>query len=156
MKFSLLPAIALALAAVLAAQSLPAPPKKDVPYIIHATSLVEVEQNEAVPQEDKKQLIYYVPGASSGVVTPLGFPEFLFAPDQIDVRSLELYRFEPVEGRREILIRKKKKNVAQPYFIDVFPHAEGVMRIRVDGSLSSGEYCLTPNGSDKVFCFTVS
>ena len=139
-----------------AAQELPAPPKKDVPYIIHATSLVEVEQNDAVPEEDKKQLIYYVPGASSGVTTPLGFPEFLFTPEQIDPRSLELYRFEPVNGRREILIRKKKKTVARPYFIDVFPHADGVMRIRVDGSLSPGEYCLTPNGSDKVFCFTVS
>ncbi len=140
----------------LTAQDLPAPPKKDVPYIIHATNLLEVEQNTATAEEDKKQLIYFVPGATSGVTTPLAFPEFLFAPDQIGAKSLELYRFEPVKGRREILIRKKKKNVAKPYFIDILPQAEGVVKIRVDGSLSPGEYCLTPTGSDKVFCFTVS
>ncbi len=155
MKLSFGVSILLAAAVGLCAQSLPAPPKKDVPYIIHATSLVEVEQSDAVPQEDKKQLIYYVQGATSGVNTPLAFPEFLFAPDQLDPNTLELYRFDQVNGRREILIRKKKKNVARAIYIDVLAHSEGVNRLRVDGSLSAGEYCLTPSGADQVFCFTV-
>ena len=100
------------------------------------------------PQEDKKQLIYYVPGATSGVKPRRsGSRSFCSPTDQIDPHSLELYRFEPTNGRREILIRKKKKNVARPILhrrVSAWRRAS--VRIRVDGSLSPGEYCLTPNG----------
>lgn len=145
-------------AAMAGAQSLPNPPKQDVPYLIHATNLLETETSEAVEESDKKAQIYAVAGAASPVRTPLGFPEFLFASDQIDPATLRLYGFESVNGRREVLIRKKKKIVVRSYYIDVIPQEDGVYRLRVDSSLSPGEYCLTPDGEEgfnKVFCFAV-
>ena len=146
------------LAAVAGAQNLPDPPKKDVPYLIHATNLLETEAKQATEVSDKKGQIFWVPGAASSARTPLGFPEFLFAQDQIDARTLRLYAFENVKGRREVLIRKKNKIVAQPYHVDVVPQSEGVFKLRVDSSLKPGEYCLTPDGeqgSNTVFCFAV-
>ncbi len=134
---------------------LPNPPKPDVPYIIHATSLLETEVGEAVIQEDKKELRYYVNGTESSAKTPLAAPEFLFRSESIDPRLLQLHAFEKINGRREILVKKKKKTVAQPIVMDIFPVEEGLTRMRVDGSLAAGEYCLTPEGSDAVFCFSV-
>jgi hypothetical protein len=134
------------------------PPKKDTPYLIHATNLLETETSEATEESDKKAQIYAVPGSASPVRTPLGFPEFLFATSEIDPASLELYGFTSVNGRRELLIRKKKKVVARKYFVDVIPQGEGVFKLRVDSSLARGEYCLTPggeSGSNTVFCFAV-
>ena len=146
------------LASFAAAQDLPDPPKKDTPYLIHATNLLETETNQATEASDKKEQIFWVPGATSSARTPLGFPEFLFAQDQIDAHSLRLYAFEQVNGRREVLIRKKKKIVVQAYFVDVIPQSEGLFKLRVDSSLRPGEYCLTPDGeqgSNTVFCFAV-
>ena len=146
------------LAAVVGAQNLPDPPKKDTPYLIHATNLLETESNQATEVSDKKAQIFWVAGAASSARTPLGFPEFLFAQDQVDPRTLRLYAFENVNGRREVLIRKKKKIVVQAYYIDVTEQAEGLFKLRVDSSLKPGEYCLTPDGdqgSNTVFCFAV-
>ena len=133
----------------------PAPPKPDLPYIIHATNLVETESSRAIEQTTKNEQWYFVEGASSGVETPMARPEFLLKSENLDPDSLELYRFEPKNGKREILIRKKKKVIARPYFLSFETVEPGVFRIRVDDVLDNGEYCLTPNGSDSVFCFTV-
>lgn len=146
------------LAAIVGAQNLPDPPKKDTPYLIHATNLLETETNQATEVSDKKAQIFWVPGAESSARTPLGFPEFLFAQDQVDARSLRLYAFEKVNGRREVLIRKKNKIVVQPYYVDVIQQGEGLFKLRVDSSLKPGEYCLTPDGeqgSNTVYCFAV-
>lgn len=146
------------LAAVVGAQNLPDPPKKDTPYLIHATNLLETETNQATEVSDKKAQIFWVPGAASSARTPLGFPEFLFAQDQVDARSLRLYAFEKVNGRREVLIRKKNKIIVQPYYVDVIQQGEGLFKLRVDSSLRPGEYCLTPDGeqgSNTVYCFAV-
>jgi hypothetical protein len=140
------------------AQSLPDPPKKDTPYLIHATNLLETETNQATEESDKKAQIYWVPGPSSPARTPLGFPEFLFAADQVDPRTLHLYAFENVKGRRELLFRKKNKIVVQSFYVDVIPQADGVFKLRVDSSLKPGEYCLTPDGergTNTVYCFAV-
>ena len=83
-------------------------------------------------------------------------PEFLLKVENLDPDRLQLYRFESRNGRREILIRKKKKKtVAKPYYTSTTRVAPGVFRIRTDQFLENGEYCLTPSGSDAVFCFTV-
>jgi hypothetical protein len=158
MKVAHLAFFLLLLPGVAAAQKLPDPPKKDTPYLIHATNLLETETNQATEVSDKKGQIFWVPGAASSARTPLGFPEFLFAQDQVDARSLRLYAFESVNGRREVLIRKKNKIVVQTFHVDVIPQSEGLFRLRVDSSLKSGEYCLTPDGeqgSNTVFCFAV-
>lgn len=158
MRVAHVPVLVVLLAAFAGAQDLPDPPKKDTPYLIHATSLLETETNEATEASDKKQQIYWVPGATSTARTPLGFPEFLFAQDQVDARSLRLYAFESVNGRREVLVRKKKKIVVQSYYVDVIPQSEELFKLRVDSSLRPGEYCLTPDGeqgSNIVYCFAV-
>ena len=133
----------------------PEPPKADVPYLIHANNLVETEQARAVEQSSKKEQTYYVPGATSGVQTPMAGPEFLLKVENLDPDRLQLYRFESRNGRREILMRKKKKIVAKAYYTSTTRVAPGVFRIRTDQFLENGEYCLTPSGSDAVFCFTV-
>ena len=133
----------------------PAPPKPDIPYIIHATNLVETEASRAIEQTKKNEQWYFVEGTSSGVETPMARPEFLLKSENLDPDKLELYRFEPKNGKREILIRKKKKVLARPHFLSLENVEPGVFRIRVDDVLENGEYCLTPRGADAVFCFTV-
>ena len=133
----------------------PTPPKPDVPFLIHAASLLETESNTAVELEKKKELFYTIQGSSSGVETPMARPEFVVRADRLDPGRLRLYHFESKNGRREILLRKKKKLVARTYFLSLDALGEGVFRIRVDDVLDNGEYCLTADGSNDVFCFTV-
>ena len=143
----------------LSAADLPTPPEADLPYLIHATSLVPVARSEASQEETKKkELIYWVPGERSGVTTPLAFPEFLFKSETIQPEALALYRFEMVNGRREVVYSKKSKVLARPYnlTLSVEDQDQRVARIRVSSTLPSGEYCLTPDGSNSVFCFTVN
>jgi hypothetical protein len=138
------------------AQDIPKPPKPDVPYLIHAGNLVETETSEATDESTEKETRYAVAGATSTARTPLALPEFAMTPESVDPGLLELYRFEPLNGRREILIKKKKKTVAEPYHVTALPAEEkGVYRLRVAQTLTPGEYCLTPQGADQVFCFTV-
>ena len=42
----------------------PTPPKPDVPFLIHAASLLETESNTAVELEKKKELFYTIQGSS--------------------------------------------------------------------------------------------
>lgn len=134
----------------------PTPEKADVPYLIHAGNLLETEQAEAVEDTSKKnELRYWVPGAASGVRTPLAAPEFLYLMENVDPKSLSLFRFEVKKGRREVFLRKKKKAVSLPYFTTVTPAGENLFKIRVDASLERGEYCLTPESANAVYCFSV-
>ena len=52
------------------AQDIPRPPKADVPYLIHAGSLVETEVGEATEEADEKETRYAVAGATSSARTP--------------------------------------------------------------------------------------
>ena len=133
----------------------PKPGKSDTPFIVHGDSLVETERAEAVDESTEKEGKYAVAGATSPARTPLAIPEFLYLAEKLPPSTLQLYKFESVDGRREILIRKKKKTVAYPLRMGLFPVDGNVVRLRVNESLSEGEYCLTPDGSNTVFCFTV-
>ena len=134
---------------------LPNPDKQDVPYLIHGSRLLELEQTEAMEDESKNQLRYWIPGSAAEVKTPLAAPEFLFDSSLIDPRDLRLYRFDVVKGRRELLYRKGKKVVAEPYFLQLDGVEGRVVRIRISASLAPGEYGLTPNRSNAVFAFAV-
>ncbi len=154
----LLRALACGLIPVLAAlaQSFPEPPKPDVPFLIHAGNLVETETNEATDESDEKETRYAVPGPTSPARTPLALPELAMKPETVDPGLLELYRFEPVDGRREILLKRKKKILARPFHVTALPSdRKGVYRLRVAQTLEPGEYCLTPQGANAVYCFTV-
>ena len=60
----------------------PRPAKPDVPYLLHADNLVEVEVSEAKEEKRKQDIAYIVPGASSTAKTPLAGPVFIYQSDQ--------------------------------------------------------------------------
>ena len=155
LALALLFAVRLATAADDNASGLPSPEKADVPYLIHATNLVELEQSTATEETQKNDQLYWVAGANSPVQTPLAGPQFLFKSGEINPHDFQLYAFDSKNGRREVLILRKKKVVARAHFVSVFDAGPGLYRIRVDDTLTNGEYCLTPNGSNAVFCFAV-
>ena len=154
--------VVLLLAPLVAAQStakgksgLPDPPKKDVPYIIHADQLVETEIGEAKQESRKDEQIYTIAGRGSTVKTPLAGPEFLFEAETIPPEKLQLYKLESKNGRREVIVLRKKKPVARPVRLSVFQIHDRLFKVRVDESLAPGEYALSPDGSNAVFCFAV-
>lgn len=134
---------------------LPNPSKPDIPYLIHGSDIRELEQVDAMEEITKNQLRYWIAGPAATIRTPLAAPEFLFDSQQIDPRDLSLFGFEVKNGRRELLFSKKKKVVAEPYFLNLEGVAGRVIRIRINASLAPGEYGITPDGQNIVFTFSV-
>jgi hypothetical protein len=151
--------ILLPLAAVFAAFAQkytgPRPPKPDVPYLKHAADLIPIESTEAREEKGKKdEVVYAIAGLNSAVRTPLASPIFLFQSDKIAPDKLQLFRLESRNGRREILFGAKKQPEA--ILMKVMRlDAANLYRIEVDQSLEPGEYSITPQGSNQVFCFQV-
>jgi hypothetical protein len=144
-----------ALAAAAQNYSGPKPPKPDIPYLVHADTLVATEAAEAKEQRGKKdEILYIVPGASSPAATPLASPIFLFLSEKVDPSRLQLYKLTPRAGQREILFRKNKSD-SRPIRTDLNRVSGNLYRIEVGESLQAGEYSLTPEGSNQVFCFQV-
>ncbi len=131
------------------------PPKKDVPYLMHADDLVATEVSEAKEEKRKDDLAYIVEGAASSAKTPLSGPRFLFEADKLSAEKLQLYKFDVKNGHREVFFSKKGKNSARPRRLEVTRLSEGLYRLDVNESLENGEYGLTPEGSNQVFCFQV-
>ncbi len=134
---------------------LPNPPKPDIPYLIHGSDIRELERVDAMEEITKNQLRYWIAGPAAAVRTPLAAPEFLFDSEQIAPRNLSLFGFEVKNGRRELLYQRKKKVVAEPYFLNLEGVAGRVIRIRINASLAPGEYGITPDGQNIVFTFSV-
>ena len=134
----------------------PKPPKPDVAYLVHADNLVETEVLEAKEQKGKKDVItYIVPGANSSAKTPLASPIFLIQAQNIAADKLQLFKLESKNGQREVVFSKKGKT-AQPLLINATPlGTDNLFRIEVDQTLQPGEYALTPEGANTVFCFAV-
>jgi hypothetical protein len=135
----------------------PRPPQKDVPYLLHADNLVETEVAEAKEQRIKDGLTYVIPGANSKARTPLASPVLLLQAEKLDPEKLQLFKLESKEGRREITFFEKKKNKnPQPKILEVKRlTSDNLYRIETDERLENGEYSLTPEGSNQVFCFQV-
>jgi hypothetical protein len=133
----------------------PQPPKPDLPYLVHADTLVPTEEAEAKEEDRKDEIIYTITGATSPAATPLASPVFLIRAEQIAPDKLEIYKLEPKNGKREILFRRKKKQVARPIRCTVNSIGENLYKLEVDESLGNGEYSITPSGSNQVFCFRV-
>lgn len=147
---------AAALAALAQKYDGPRPAKPDIPYIKHADSLLATEVAEATEENRKDDVLYVVSGAASPVKTPLASPIFLFQSDKIAPDKLQLFKLETKNGRREILFSHKKKPTAKPIRIEVNRlSSDNIYQIEVVSSLDSGEYSLTPDGSNQVFCFQV-
>jgi hypothetical protein len=149
-------ALLFALCATAAAQkySGPFPAKPDVPYLKHADSLVATEATEAKEEKGKKdEITYVVAGAASSARTPLASPIFLLQTEKLTAASLALYRLETKNGRREIMFAPKKQPKA--IRMEATRIADRLFRLEVEESLEPGEYSITPEGSNQVFCFQV-
>ena len=147
--------LVLALACVAPAQKYdgPRPPKPDLPYLKHASDLVPTETSEAKEEKQKADTLYIVEGAGSPARTPLASPIFLFVSSKIVPEKLGLYKLDVKGGHREILFGPKKQ--PKPILIEV-THLDGnLYRLEVSDSLEPGEYSLSPEGSNQVFCFAV-
>ncbi len=134
----------------------PVPDKVDVPYIRHANKLIATEVGEAKEEKRKDDTLYAVNGAASTARTPLIEPIFIVKVDKLNVQQMTLYKVESKGGRRELLLpAKPKKDSARPLRMSLDLLRAGLYKLEVQEPLFQGEYCLSPNGSNSVFCFTV-
>ena len=150
-----LPLLVLAAAFAATAQKYdgPMPPKPDLPYLKHASSLVPTEAAQAQEEKKKDDILYTIAGPNSSAKTPLASPIFIIQSDKIVAERLVLYKLDSKSGHREILFGPKKKPRA--YRLDVSRLGGNVYRIEVNESLEPGEYSISPEGSNQVFCFQV-
>ena len=135
----------------------PKPEKEDLPYIVQADNLIPTDAGRAKEQKGKKdEITYTVSGPAAKARTPLASPIFLLKTKEIVPEKISLYRFEVKNGNREIMFRsgKRSKN-PEPAHLNIRRLAEGLYRIEVSDSLSNGQYSLSPEGSNDVFCFEV-
>jgi hypothetical protein len=134
----------------------PRPADPDVPYLKHGDTLVKTEVAEAKEEKRKDDIFYTIDGASSPAKTPLSAPIFLIKANKLSPEKLSLYKLDTKSGSREILFSPKKKQSAVPIRIQVTRLTpDNLYKIEVDESLQNGEYSLSPEGSNQVFCFQV-
>jgi hypothetical protein len=137
----------------------PRPEKPDVPYLLHAENLIETEVGEARMEERKKEAAHILAGANSPVRTPLAEPIFLFLSDKIRPEKLGLYKLEVGRGQREIAFPNNPRDLIRrgprPLHLTVKNLGDNLYWIEVNEYLEDGEYCLSPSGSQSVFCFQV-
>ena len=147
-----------ALTAILVAQQKytgPRPPKDNVPYLVHADNLVETEINTASQQTKKDDTTYVIPGDKSSARTPLASPTLVIQAAGMDVDKLQLFRLEVKADHREVTFRKKGKGGAIPLKTNITKVSGNLYQIEVADSLAPGEYSLSPDGTNDVFCFAV-
>jgi hypothetical protein len=149
----ILPLLVFTVAASAQKYSGPRPSQPDLPYLKHAENLVATEASEAKEEKQKNGTLYVIRGANSPARTPLASPIFLFQADKVVPEKLGLYRLEVKGGNREIFIGAKKQ--PKPIAIEVTRLDGNLYKIEVSDSLTAGEYSLSPEGSNQVFCFAV-
>ena len=128
----------------------PRPPKPDTLYLVHADNLIATETGEAKQDKDT----YSVAGATSPARTPLAEPIFLLQSEKVSPETLELYRFEVKNGKRELTISNRRRG-ARPLHLSVTRLEKGLYRVEAADPLENGEYAVSPSGSNRVFCFEV-
>jgi hypothetical protein len=134
----------------------PRPPKPDVLYLVHADNLVPTEVTEAKGESKKNETIYSIPGANSSARTPLAEPIFIIETDKIQAQALELYRADVKGGRREVtMVQKRTRGSPKALRLTVTRLDRGLYRVEVDDTIENGQYAISPNGSNTVFCFEV-
>lgn len=134
----------------------PRPPKPDIPYIWHANKLVETDSGTAAQEKKKDDTIYSLPGASATARTPMPEPIFLVVAQKLNVDQMTLFKMEIKNGRRELtMFAKPKKDGPRPIRLGISKVADGLYKLEAQEQTENGEYCLSPEGSNQVFCFTV-
>jgi hypothetical protein len=153
-------ALAVAMTAALAAQKYdgPRPPKPDMPYLLHAATLIPTDVDEAKEEKRKDGTAYVTTGAAAKARTPLAEPIFLFESKAIPPEKLSLYMLDTKTGNREVFFYenpKKRKDSAKALRISATKVAPGLYRLEPTEPLPNGEYALTPADSNTVFSFTI-
>jgi hypothetical protein len=134
----------------------PVPPKPDVPYLVHASTLVETEVADARQENKKDDSKFSIPGASSPARTPLAEPVFLIDANKISPESLELFRLDVKGGNREVSVNSSRKHGGSHALHLAVKQLSGhLYRVEVDEPLENGEYALSPNGENRSFCFEI-
>jgi hypothetical protein len=153
LRRTLLLALAVVLASTAQKYAGPRPPKPDLPYLKHADNLIPTEAVEAKEEKKKGETLYVVDGANSSAKTPLASPIFLLQAAKLVPERLELYKLDSKSDRREILF--SPRHPPKAIRVEVTRLDSGLYRIEVNESLEPGEYSLSPEGSNEVFCFQV-
>jgi hypothetical protein len=133
----------------------PRPDKKDVPYLVHASALVQTEVVQSTVQDTADATTYTVPGETSPARTPLALPIFLLDAADIRPEKMRLIRLTAVSGHREGKILKQPSPDDPPLLLTVTSLGGGLYRFEVVNEIENGEYALNAAGSDRLFCFTV-
>ena len=134
----------------------PVPAKADVPYLLHASTLVETEVQRANREEKRNEDLYWIIGESSPARTPLAEPIFIIKCEKIRPESIEMYRFEVKNRRRELTLKKNPKpEDARPMHLTVTKLRDNIYKVEAAEVLPNGEYSLSPSGTDDVFSFQV-
>jgi len=134
----------------------PIPPKPDLPYLLHATNLVETEVGQARQENRKSDTTFIISGASSPARTPLSEPIFIMDARQVSAERMELYRLDVKNGNREVSLSSgKRRGGNRPLHLTVTPLSNHLYRIEADEPLENGEYALSPNGDNRAFCFEI-
>jgi hypothetical protein len=133
----------------------PRPEKKDVPYLIHASTLVQTEIARPVPKEDGGVTTWSIPGESALAKTPLALPALVIDASAISPAKLQLYQFQLKGAHRELTLQKNGAGETQPVPITISNLSGTLYRIEVVNEVENGEYGLTLPGSNQFFCFSV-
>ena len=136
----------------------PRPPKPDLPYLLHASNLVETETGEAREEKRKDEVANVMRGTSSPARTPLAEPIFILQTEKLQAERIELYKVAVKNGNREVVIPsagKRRRDGPRPLRLSVSRLEGSLYRIEANQWLDNGEYCLSPSGSQQVFCFQV-
>lgn len=153
-------AFCLLLALTLCAQdrySGPVPEKRDTIYLRHADKLIELDQGTAQQTDRKNDTLYTMAGAAAQAKTPMPEPIFLINAENLNPERLSLYRVEVGKsGNRELIIPNvPKKNSTRPIRMTADRLERTIWKVEVQEFLENGEYCISPEGENKVFCFGV-
>lgn len=134
----------------------PTPPMPDIPYLLHASNLIETEVAQARQENHKDDSKFAIAGAASSVRTPLAEPIFLIDARQISPQTLELYRLNVKGGNREVSVNSsRRRGGSHALHLAVKQLSGHLYRVEVDEPLENGEYALSPNGDNRAFCFEI-
>ena len=134
----------------------PKPAKADVPYLMHADTLVETEAVEAREETRKDTTVAMVPGAAARAKTPLAEPIFIMRTEKLSAEKLSAFKMDVKNGNREVVIsQKKQRNAAKPIYLNVTRLGDNLWKVEVDQTLENGQYTLSPEGSNQTFSFEV-
>lgn len=134
----------------------PKPPKADIPYLMHADTLIETEAVEAREETRKDSTIAIVPGTAARAKTPLAEPIFIMRTDKLSAEKLSAFKMDVKNGNREVVVsQKKQRNNLKPIYLNATRLGDNLWKVEVDQTLENGQYTLSPEGSNWTFSFEV-